>query len=227
MATSLGQSKFYIVYCIFYIELLSARAEINIQYKIFNPEGPMYCPRCGWQNDDAADKCANCFTDLRAHQTPQQPQPIQQTQQMPSQPPYTQTQQMPGQPPYAQPQQPYGQPVYTQPPPHQQYMGPQAGQVYVNYQAAQIIPDHLVWSIIVTVLTFCTCFGILAMPFGILAIAKSAQCSSKKSQGDYYGALSDSNTAKMWIWITVGILVFLGLFIGLLIGLSRSDMSTL
>lgn len=172
----------------------------------------MYCPKCGWQNDEAALKCANCFTNLSVQQNPQQPQPAGQTQQMPSQPPC------------AQPQQPYSQPVYTQPPSQQQYMGPQMGQIYINYEAARTIPDHLMWSIIVTALSFLFCIsGFLALPFGILAIVKSAQCSQKKSQGDYYGALSDSNAAKTWLIVSICLLVLMILFVALAMGLSRSN----
>lgn len=32
----------------------------------------MYCPRCGWQNPDDAEHCANCGADLRA-EVPQEP----------------------------------------------------------------------------------------------------------------------------------------------------------
>lgn len=85
------------------------------------------------------------------------------------------TQQMPQQP---QQQQPYGQQPYAQ-------------------QPAQNVPDHLVWSILVTL--FC------CVPFGIVAIVKAAAANSKKSVGDYYGAMQDANAAKTWLWWGFGI----------------------
>lgn len=97
----------------------------------------MYCPKCGWQNADDAAKCANCFTNLRA---PQQPQQVAQP-----------TQQMPG-----QPQQPYSQQHY----PQQGYQQPYGQQPY-NYNPVYV-PDNLIWSILVT-LFCCVPLGIVAI----------------------------------------------------------------
>jgi len=135
----------------------------------------MYCPKCGWKNPDDATKCANCFAELK----PGQPQP---TQQMPSQP-------QPPQQPYAQqpPEQPYSKQPYAQQPYQPQY---QQGW-------AQPVPDYLVWSILVTI----SC----CMPFGVVAIVKSAAANSRKAAGDYYGALQEANAAKTWLMWGFGI----------------------
>jgi len=92
------------------------------------------------------------------------------------------TQQMPQQPP----QQPYGQ---------QYQPGP-----------AIDVPDYMVWSIIITILSLlCCCFLPVSVAFGVVAIVKSSTANNKKSLGDYYGALQDANAAKTWLWWAAGI----------------------
>jgi len=113
-----------------------------------------------------------------AQQQPGQPQP---------------TQQMPPQQPYAQqpPQQPYAQQPYA-----------------AQYQPglAQSVPDYLVWSIIVTVMSFfCYCLAMVPLGLGIVGIVKSAEANSKKAAGDYYGALQSANSAKTWVYWAAGL----------------------
>lgn len=73
--------------------------------------------------------------------------------------------------------------------------------------APQNIPNHLGWSIAVTVIaafaTFCTCCGLGAIP-GAIAIFFSTQVNSKLRQGDLAGARSSATVAKILCWVTVG-----------------------
>ena len=63
--------------------------------------------------------------------------------------------------------------------------------------AAGSVPNYLVWAILATL---CCC-----LPTGIAAIVYAAQVDGKLAGGDYQGALSSSNNAKMWSWISFGI----------------------
>ena len=42
------------------------------------------------------------------------------------------------------------------------------------------------------------------MPAGIVAIVYAAQVNGKLAGGDYEGAVSASNNAKLWSWISFG-----------------------
>lgn len=64
-------------------------------------------------------------------------------------------------------------------------------------------PNYLVQSILVTL---CCC-----LPFGIVAIIYAAQVDGKYSSGDYQGAVTASNNAKMWSLISLGIGVVVNL----------------
>lgn len=68
-------------------------------------------------------------------------------------------------------------------------------------------PSYLVWSILATI--FC------CLPFGIVAIVKSAKVESLYAQGDYDKSLQSSNDAKKWCIISavVGIVVSIIAFI--------------
>lgn len=65
------------------------------------------------------------------------------------------------------------------------------------------IPNHLVWAILATL--FC------CLPTGIVAIVFAAQVDGKAAAGDYAGAQSASDNAKLWSWISFG-LAFVGVF---------------
>ncbi|HEX8245695.1 MAG TPA: CD225/dispanin family protein, partial [Longimicrobium sp.] len=63
----------------------------------------------------------------------------------------------------------------------------------------------MVQSILVTLLTCCTCW----LPIGAIALFFSIQVNQKRDAGDIAGAWQASKNAKMWCWITLGVgLVF-------------------
>ena len=97
------------------------------------------------------------------------------------------------------------QPQQPQQPPAQQ---PYPQQPYDTQQYAQgspvSVPDYLIWSILVTL--FC------CLPFGIVAIVKSAEANSKKNIGDYNGAMQAAQAARTWTLVSFGI----GLAIGVI-----------
>lgn len=62
---------------------------------------------------------------------------------------------------------------------------------------AASVPNYLVQSILVT-LGCC-------LPVGIAAIVFAAQANSKQGAGDYAGAMSAANTAKMLCWVSFGL----------------------
>lgn len=59
------------------------------------------------------------------------------------------------------------------------------------------VPNYLVFAILTTV--FC------CLPTGIPAIIYAAQVNGKLLAGDYAGAQSASNNAKIWCWVSFGI----------------------
>ncbi|KFN45557.1 hypothetical protein N787_12760 [Arenimonas metalli CF5-1] len=59
------------------------------------------------------------------------------------------------------------------------------------------VPNHLVWAILATL--FC------CLPGGIVAIVYAARVDGKVSAGDIAGARSDSDNAKLWSLISIGI----------------------
>lgn len=73
------------------------------------------------------------------------------------------------------------------------------------------IPNYLVWSILSTIGSFIVCcVACLSFPgiiTGIVAIVFSTQVNSKLNQGDIEGAKHASKNAKIWNWVTTGILI--------------------
>jgi hypothetical protein len=65
----------------------------------------------------------------------------------------------------------------------------------------QQIPNYMVQSILVTILSCLTC----CIPIGAIALFFSTQVNSKLAAGDIPGALSASKNAKLFCWITVGV----------------------
>jgi len=59
------------------------------------------------------------------------------------------------------------------------------------------VPNYLVQAILVTL--FC------CLPFGIVAIVFASQVNARVQAGDMRGALSASQSAKTWCWISFGI----------------------
>jgi hypothetical protein len=77
------------------------------------------------------------------------------------------------------------------------------------------IPSYLWQSIIATL--FC------CMPFGIVAIVYAAKVDSLLAVQDYLGAQSASDSAKIWVGVSVGIalLIYIPIIIVWMIGLSH------
>jgi hypothetical protein len=53
------------------------------------------------------------------------------------------------------------------------------------------------------------------MPFGVVAIVYAAKVDSLMAVGDYVGAQSASDSAKIWVGVSVG--MFLLIFVGYII----------
>jgi hypothetical protein len=77
------------------------------------------------------------------------------------------------------------------------------------------IPSYLWQSIVATVLC--------CMPFGVVAIVYAAKVDSLIAVGDYVGAQSASDSAKIWVFVSVGIglLIYFPTLILWIIGLSH------
>lgn len=75
------------------------------------------------------------------------------------------------------------------------------------------VPNHLIWAIVSTILAFCLCCVIGAIP-GVVAIVFAAKVNGALDRGDFAEARRASDTAKLWCWITTG-LVALGLLINI------------
>ncbi len=77
--------------------------------------------------------------------------------------------------------------------------------------ASGSIPNHLIWSIVVTVLAFFVCcLSCLSFPgigTGIVAIVFATKVNSLLNQGDLEGARRASKNAKIWAWVTTGFLI--------------------
>src|SRR4051812_32519664 len=63
--------------------------------------------------------------------------------------------------------------------------------------AGTTVPNHLVFAILTTVLC--------CLPTGIAAIIYSAQVNAKLQAGDFAGAQTASNNAKIWCWVSFGV----------------------
>ena len=86
---------------------------------------------------------------------------------------------------------------------------------YIQRQNQPRMPSsQLVLAILSTVLGLFCCCG-LNLPFGIVAIIFASQVNGKYSAGDFPGALSAARQAKIWGWISMG-LVILGFILCLL-----------
>jgi len=66
--------------------------------------------------------------------------------------------------------------------------------------------NQLVLAILSTVMGFLCCCG-LNLPFGIFAIVFASQVNGKYSDGDYPWALSAAKQAKIWGWISMGLVI--------------------
>lgn len=76
-------------------------------------------------------------------------------------------------------------------------------------EARQPVPTYMAWAIVSTILGFCLCCVVGAVP-GIVAIVYASKVNAALARGDYAEAKRSSDTAKLWCWITTG-LVILGI----------------
>ena len=89
-----------------------------------------------------------------------------------------------------------------------------SGPMYGGMQT--VVPNHLAWAIIVTVLgglaLCCYGVGIFSLVPGIVAIVYATQVNNRLAAGDYNGAVNASNNAKTWCWVATGayVLVIIG-----------------
>lgn len=90
-------------------------------------------------------------------------------------------------------------PPVTPPPPPMSATPPAAG--------GTPVPNYMVWSIVSTIVAFCVCCVIGAVP-GIVAIVFSSKVNSALERGDFAEAQRASATAKLWCWITTGLIAF-------------------
>lgn len=79
---------------------------------------------------------------------------------------------------------------------------------HATFLPSNEVPNHLGLSITATILTLCCC----CIPFGIVPLIFSTQVNSKLAIGDYEGARSASDNAKLWSWISIGIALCLFVF---------------
>jgi len=77
--------------------------------------------------------------------------------------------------------------------------------------ASGTVPNHLLWSIIVTILAFfvccMSCVSFLGIITGIVAIVFGTKVNTLLSQGDLEGARRASKNARIWAWVTTGLLI--------------------
>ena len=79
-----------------------------------------------------------------------------------------------------------------------------------------VIPNYLVWAILVTIFCF--------LPTGIVAIVFASQVDGKLAAGDRAGALDSSNKARTWIIISAIVGLALGFAVcGILTTAPRFD----
>jgi len=73
------------------------------------------------------------------------------------------------------------------------------------------IPDYKVQSILLivfsSILCCFTCISIVALPFAIVALVSSNKVHTHISVGNFDLAMEESKKAKMWCWVSFGILI--------------------
>ena len=87
-------------------------------------------------------------------------------------------------------------PPPIQPPPHITQPG----------NTASPVPNHMVWSIAITIVSLCVCCIIGTIP-GIVAIVFSSKVNGALDRGDFAEAKRSSDNAKLWCWITTGLCI--------------------
>ncbi len=158
----------------------------------------MLCPKCGTQNDDNSAFCFECGQKLAVIL----PEPQAQQENTPEQTtpePFTPTPL-----PEGDAQNPYAPP----------------SRFYPEADAAAHIPNYLTPAIILTVISCfsmcCSCFALLGVPFGIVALVYANKVNTLLAGGNFAQARQASDNAKLWCWITAGVLI-VSVLLGLLI----------
>ncbi|GAB2507260.1 CD225/dispanin family protein [Lysobacter humi (ex Lee et al. 2017)] len=95
-------------------------------------------------------------------------------------------------------------------PPSPPYQAPNAP---VQPSGAGPVPNHMAWAIVMTVLSLCVCCIVGTIP-GIVAIVFASKVNSALDRGDFAAARDASSNAKLWCWITTG-LVIVGVLINI------------
>jgi hypothetical protein len=167
----------------------------------------MRCPNCSAECSDQAVECEFCNT---AFPTPAEKTAVWFQPDEPSVPPPI--------PDYSLP---------PTPPSSFESDNPYAASASASYTGSLLVhdvPNYLPLSITAAVLSLCCC----CIPFGIVPLIFSTQVNTKLAAGDYSGARSASDNAKLWSWISIGVALaafVLNLFVniaGTLAGLSST-----
>ena len=156
----------------------------------------MFCPQCGTSNADLDRYCVACGADMTPPgqgngptASPQPGAPAQYQQPQYQQQPYQQPAQQGSYPPPS-----YQQPPYQQSPYSNQYQS-----TPTNYGMPVSLPTYLGWAIATLILCF--------WPASVVAIVYSTQVNSKLARGDYNGAIHSSRRARLWCWISFGVVL--------------------
>ncbi len=93
--------------------------------------------------------------------------------------------------------------------------------------ASGTVPNHLIWSIVVTLVSFflccVSCLSFPAIATGIVAIVFASKVNTLLNQGDLVAARQASKNAKIWAWVTTGILIAATVFSVLWLVLAGTD----
>ncbi len=154
----------------------------------------MICPKCGTHNSDAALRCTNCLEPLPepTNDTGSTAAPAGDPYESPAPPPSGHAHEASQSGPfYPQQEAPQGNPYAQQPSYGQPYQQPPKPSTF------------LAGNIVMTILSLCTCYGLI---MGIIGIVFSAMVSSKYNQGDYGGANAMSTAAKIMFFVSLALL---------------------
>ena len=77
---------------------------------------------------------------------------------------------------------------------------------FARQQQTPAPANHLVLAILSTVFGLLCCCG-FNLPFGVVAIVFASQVNGKYASGDFQGAISSAKQAKIWGWISMGLVI--------------------
>ena len=153
----------------------------------------MYCTKCGALNPDASSICSACGASLEN---------VKETK------------------------------VQSEIPVSQVYQGNQATQGNQGYQGnpgynnrtnrpIPTVPNNLVLSIVVLVISvltcFCYCITTVSVILSIIAVVLASQVNNKEFAGDIIGAEKSAKTAKILTFVSIGMLVFVIIIVVILV----------